>query len=137
MDISESLRRILEEKQKPLSDRFYRLLFDRHPDMQPYFRDVDLRFQGAMLTMALQLVVQQYAEPKAAVGEYLLLLGHKHHVRGIPREAYPRFIETLIATLGEFHGSDWDTNLAEQWQTAIQQAVAIMTEGHVPGTRVY
>jgi hemoglobin-like flavoprotein len=137
MDIQESLRQILEEAEDPLADRFYRVFFEQHPEMQRYFENVNLRFQGVMLTMALQLVAQNYESPQPAVEDYLRLLGHKHCVRGIPVEAYPLFQETLLDALAEFHGDDWDAQVEKQWREALDGAVQIMVTGHSPGGMSY
>jgi hemoglobin-like flavoprotein len=130
MDIQESLQRILEETQSPLAGRFYERFFERHADMQRFFEGVDLRFQGVMLTMALQLVVQHYEQPKPAVEEYLKLLGHKHAARGIPTDAYPKFERSLLSALADFHDGKWDAALEEQWHQALSAAIEIMSEGH-------
>jgi hypothetical protein len=36
----------------------------------------------------------------------------------------------MLDTLAEFHGSDWDEKLANQWRTAIDLATAKMFEGY-------
>ena len=137
MDIHESLRQVLEESKEPLAGRFYLVFFERHPEMLCYFDGVDLRFQGVMLTMALQLAVQHFEAPKPAIEEYLRLLGHKHCVRGVPSDAYPMFQQSLMSALAEFHEGDWDPQLEQQWQEALRAAIEIMIEGHSPGAMSY
>ncbi|MFV1965888.1 MAG: globin domain-containing protein [Pirellulaceae bacterium] len=137
MDIHDSLQQILEESKEPLAGRFYRVFFERHPEMQRYFEGVNLQFQGVMLTMALQLVAQHYENPKPAIEDYLKLLGHKHCSRGIPSDAYPTFQETLLSALAEFHEGSWDSQLEEQWRSALRGAIQTMIKGHSPGAMSY
>jgi len=38
------------------------------------------------------------------------------------------FRDSLLVTIGEFHGSDWDKGLEDQWREAIDEAIAVMLE---------
>jgi hemoglobin-like flavoprotein len=137
MDIQESLQQILADSQAPLAGRFYERFFEQHAEMRQFFEGVNLRFQGVMLTMALQLVVQHDREPKPAISEYLKLLGHKHAARSIPTDAYPKFRQSLLSALADFHDGRWDDALQQQWQRALDAAIEIMLEGHARGPLRY
>ena len=128
LDIRESIDRIFSQKTR-LTDRFYEVFLDRYPEVKPYFEGADLEAQSVMLTMALG-AVREHPEIKNAFREYLRVLGTKHKRKGIPKELYPKFLEALLATLEEFHGDDWDENLARQWTDAVQDASELMFEGY-------
>ena len=57
-------------------------------------------------------------------------LGTKHQDRGIPFQEYPKFGQALVAALEQFHGPDWNPQLAGQWQEAIDRASNLLFEGY-------
>lgn len=61
---------------------------------------------------------------------YLRLLGNRHCCLGIPAANYPKFADSLLTTLEEFHGPQWDGDLADQWRAACSTAIKLMVEGH-------
>jgi hemoglobin-like flavoprotein len=129
MDIKESLRRILERNQS-VADLFYMVFLDQYPEVRQYFVHVDMRSQGVLLTVALQLVVQYYVHSFPAIEAYLKILGHEHDCRGVGPELYPKFCKVLLASLAQFHGHDWDEKLAEQWKQALERANEKMLAGY-------
>lgn len=129
MTIQDSLRRVLE-KRDDLAALFYEVFFDRHPEAKPYFKDVNLKHQTVLLTMALMVVERHYKNGYLATELYLKYLGHKHHAREVPPELYPRWIESLLAALEKFHGPDWDAEAAGQWRAALDRATEVMMAGY-------
>jgi hemoglobin-like flavoprotein len=129
MTIQESLRRVLERRDD-LAALFYEVFFARHPEARPYFRDVNLKYQTVLLTMALMVVERHYTSGYLATELYLKYLGHKHHLRDVPVEMYPKWIESLLAALGKFHGADWDAEAAGEWRAALDRAAAVMLAGY-------
>jgi hemoglobin-like flavoprotein len=127
MDIQESLRQILERKQ-PVIDSFYRIFLDQYPEVRPFFARVDMKRQAVLLTMAIQLIVQYYKYSFPVMQAYLKVLGQKHHDWGIGPEHYPKFCEAMLETLSQFHGKEWDGQLAQQWREALELATATMLE---------
>src|SRR5262249_17261330 len=117
MDIQESLHRILQDRNN-VADQFYRLFFERYPEVRRHFEGVNLAHQAELLRMALMVMEAHYAHAYPATQNYLQCLGSKHHGRGVPRELYPKFRDALLATLEQFHGRDWDEGLAGQWREA-------------------
>jgi hemoglobin-like flavoprotein len=102
---------------------------DRHPQVRTYFADVNLRAQAVMLTMALKLVEQHYVHHYPAMRNYLKILGRRHRERlKIPAENFAPFGDCLLVTIQEFHGSEWDPGLEDQWRAAIDEAIAVMLE---------
>lgn len=129
MEIHESLDRILNSDET-VADLFYGELFERRPELRPFFQAVNLRHQAVLLTMALAVIAQHYGQPFPVTTRYLRVLGHRHHARGIPADRYPGFGQVLLENLARFHGPDWTPELARQWSEAIDQATQTMLEGY-------
>jgi hemoglobin-like flavoprotein len=128
--ITESLDKILSNREL-LTQRFYtENLFKTHPEFASYFDGANMKVQSLMLMMALQGVVCVISGSYPAVEQYLRYLGTKHHRRGIPQELYPKFCDVLLATVEEFHGEAWNEELACQWRAALEGATAMMREGY-------
>jgi len=128
MDIQESLRRILARTES-VADLFYMVFLDQYPAVRQYFVQVDMRSQAVLLTVALQLVVQYYLHSFPAIEAYLKILGREHACRGVGPELYPKFCQVLLDSLAQFHGQDWDDELAQQWQQALERASEKMLAG--------
>jgi hemoglobin-like flavoprotein len=124
-----SLHRILGN-QTSLAELFYCGFLDQYPEVRQHFQGVDLKYQAALLTMALLVIERHHTASYPATETYLRYLGTKHHTRGVPAELFPHFRDALLATLEQFHGSDWDVGLAGQWQKAIAGATKTMLEGY-------
>jgi hemoglobin-like flavoprotein len=129
MTIEESLRRVLEDRDG-VAAVFYERFFDRHPEATPFFKDVNLKHQAVLLTMSLMVVERHYKSGYLATALYLKYLGHKHHMRAVPPELYPKWIESLLAALEKFHGQDWDAEAASEWRAALDSAAGVMLVGY-------
>jgi hemoglobin-like flavoprotein len=129
MDLCESLDRVLKQ-QALVTEQFYSLFLDRYPEVRRHFAGVHMRRQALMLTVAL-MAVERHATASFPVAEmYLHYLGTKHHNWAIPPEAFPKFRDALLETLGRFHGKEWDADLAAQWARAIDRATETMLQGY-------
>ena len=133
MMIEDSLREILERSGERFADAFYRKLFEDFPDLRDFFEGVDLRQQAAMLTMALQVAVQHHCRPTRSTKDYLQVLGQRHHQRGVTKDNYPGFQDTLLVSLAEFHGKDWTQTLADEWRAAFDDALTVMHQAYPVG----
>jgi hemoglobin-like flavoprotein len=129
MNIQESVERILQHKES-LADLFYEVFLREYPEVRRHFDGVIFSHQSVLLTMALMVIERHQRGPYPATESYLKYLGTKHHDRGIPAEAYPLFAAALLATLEQFHGADWDAEVAGQWRAAINRAITTMLEGY-------
>ena len=128
MDLYESVDCILAEG-TALTDRFYEILFQRHPEARALFDKTHMSAQSVMLSAAL-MVSKHSPEYPLATRQYLNLLGTRHARKGVPRELFPAFQEVLLVALEEFHGPDWNDGLSGQWRDAIESAVQLMFEGY-------
>jgi hemoglobin-like flavoprotein len=129
MTIHDSLRQVLENRDT-LATLFYEVFFERYPEAKPYFKDVNLKHQAVLLTMALMVVERHATHGYGSTTLYLKYLGHKHHLRGVPPELYPKWAEALLASLEQFHGKQWDQEAAGQWRAALDRAAEVMLAGY-------
>ena len=130
MNIRDSLQLILASTSPRFSERFYENLLSHHPELEARFAGVDLKRQGVLLAMALQVIVEHQLRPHLAMKNYLKLLGNRHHLLGIPPSDYKKFEISLLTTLGDFHDKQWSPQIANEWRTAFEQATELMCEGH-------
>lgn len=110
MQIGESIQQILG-REEIVTDLFYDIFLDRHPEVRDYFIGVNLDHQAAVLRMSLLLVENFFRQPTHGLTQYLKILGHRHAERRIPAELYPSFRNCLLETLRRFHGRDWNDGL--------------------------
>lgn len=136
MDIQKSLERILQ-RDAIVTDLFYEIFLDRHPDVQKYFVGVDLKHQAVILKMALMTIASYHQHHYPAAEQYLKLLGHKHHLREIPADLFPDFCDCLLETLKRFHGTEWSPELRREWKAALDEATAVMRQGYDEQQFVY
>jgi hemoglobin-like flavoprotein len=129
MNIHKSLHEILQAKDR-LAEMFYEHFLEEHPEVRPLFANVDFKRQRILLTTALMVVERCYAHPTPAVEQYLQYLGTKHNEFHVPREAYAKWAEVMIATMREFHGDEWSEELEREWRAAIDQACELMFQGY-------
>lgn len=129
MQINQSLQRILQAKDR-LAEMFYDDFLEKFPEVRPYFAHADFHRQRILLTTALMVVERYYANPTPAVEQYLQYLGTKHNQMCIPRDSYPKWVETMLETMKRFHEDDWNPVLEQQWREAIDRARQLMMQGY-------
>lgn len=130
MDIHQSIDEILESHEV-LGEVFYRIFWQRCPEVQKYFAGVDMQRQAGVLSVALLLVEQFDTYGYPAVARYLRDLGRRHQQRRIPPALYLAFRDALLAALAEHHGADWSEQLERQWRQAIDRAASVMQTGYM------
>jgi hemoglobin-like flavoprotein len=132
VDISESIQHIVN-RDEIVTDLFYDIFLDRHPEVRHFFVNVNLNQQAVVLRMTLLLIEQYYRQENSALRHYLQLVGARHKERGIPSALFPNFRDCLLETLERFHGRDWNAGLKSQWSTAIDGACDAMRSGYAQG----
>ena len=65
IDIETSLDRVLDCGSERFAGQFYQLLFEGFPELKEFFLGVNMQHQAAMLTMALQVIVQHYRKSES------------------------------------------------------------------------
>lgn len=129
MTIDQSIHQLLAQEQTVIRF-FYNSFLDDYPEVRDYFGAIDLNQQTTTLRMALVLVDKNFTHRYRATQEYLQLLGHRHHLRGISTQLVPKFCDCLLKTLEKCHGNSWDSQVAQQWRTALQSASQAMLDGY-------
>jgi hemoglobin-like flavoprotein len=129
MAIEESVQRLLAEKETVVR-LFYERFLAEDPRVRQYFVDTDLEQQAIVVTTALVMVESYFSHAYPAARLYLKVLGHRHHLRQIPADLYPKFCECLLKTLAEFHQDDWNVELSTEWRDALEIASRAMLEGY-------
>lgn len=136
MNIRNSLELILGSVHPRFSDHFYENFFRQYPEVQTFFTGVDLRRQGILLVMAVQVIIDHYLRPHLAMQNYLRILGNRHHQLGIAPADYQKFENALLTTLEGFLGERWDEALADEWRKAYEKALPFMIAGHADDFQV-
>ncbi len=129
MTVEQSVHELLAQKETVIR-LFYDTFLTQHPDVCKYFDTIDLDQQAITLTMALVMVENHFSHAYPATRHYLMVLGHRHHVSGIPADLFPKFCDCLLKTLETFYGSAWEAELAAQWGGALEKASRTMLEGY-------
>lgn len=129
MNIKESMKCIFQSEEN-FGETFYKTFFERCPEAADHFKGSDMKRQALILTMTMSLIEQYYSDGFAAVGTYLQYIGMRHKDRKIPPDLYPKMLESLLETLAEFHGDDWNEELAHQWGYAIELTSKQMLKGY-------
>lgn len=129
MDLRESVHQIHQCKDV-FGKRFYEYFLGKYPDAGKYFSNVNMARQAIVFTMQLTVIEAHHTNGTPTAEQYLRVLGTIHQERGIPLDLYHGFRECLVDQLKEFHGEQWDDDLARQWVQAIDGAVEKMAEGY-------
>ncbi|MDA7979361.1 MAG: globin domain-containing protein [Pirellulales bacterium] len=138
MDIKASLGYVLNESGgAPFAQGFYQLLFRDYPELRRHFEQTDLAVQQIILTNSLIVVVAFMEYRSKTISKYLELIGHRHALRGIPHEDYPKFHASMLGHLKDYLGDQWTDRLHAAWDEALSEALAVIQQGHEPGAGRY
>ena len=107
MDINESFRRILEQKQA-VTHRFFAVALGGGHETR-------FVFWG---TEEVRVSVEFSSAPGTLKS---------------PLALYAQFTDDLLRTLQEFHGADWNGELMEQWRIAIERVGHTIFAAHEKG----
>jgi hemoglobin-like flavoprotein len=118
---------LVAERAPNLTQRFYEILFARHPSVRPLF-PAHLGRQEEMLTRALVAVIE-HLEDGAWIKDNLRALGAKHVAYGVTEEMYDWVGGALIATLAEVAAEAWTPSVEQAWVGAYGAIAGTMIEG--------
>ncbi|MGP3707178.1 globin domain-containing protein [Gordonia paraffinivorans] len=111
-----------------LTVRFYDILFERYPAVQPMFQR-DTRVQAEMLRTAVVSVLD-HLEDAEWLTTNLHALGKRHAELGVTRPMYSAVTECMIAAMSEIGGDRWTDAMTEAWQEALGAVAGIMLDGY-------
>jgi len=106
--------------------RFYKRLFERHPDYQAKFPP-SMDAQSERMVEMLSGVVR-FADHADVVRPYLEDVGHAHRHVGIGHDDVQNFVTVFIETLSEICGDGWDERHAEAWRLAFDDLIVPLFE---------
>ena len=111
-----------------VAERFYDLLFARHPEVRPLFDGVQIEDQRRKLVRALALVVRHLEEPHF-LKAYLQGLGAIHVAYGVAAPHYRAVGQCLLDALAETAGPSWTEEERAAWQGALASISETMLAG--------
>ena len=118
---------LIIDRRPDLTVRFYEILFERYPRLQPMFRR-DRGAQAKMLAGAIAAVLDHLEDApwlEATLGQ----LGAKHLEYGVTNEMYDQVGDALLATLAEVAAEAWTVEVAMQWTLAYGAIASMMQAG--------
>jgi hemoglobin-like flavoprotein len=92
--------------------RFYELLFEAHPELEPMFKSHSPGAQRKMFAQKLVAIVDHIDQPEW-LGRELKAMARSHAGYGVTHPMYAWVGDALIATLRDACGTTWSTE-AEQ-----------------------
>lgn len=118
---------LVDGREHVLTPRFYEILFERYPQVQPMFSD-DIRPQAKMLREAI-VAVLDHLEDEAWLGDTLGALGRKHEAMGVTAPMYDAVAECMIAAMQELGGEAWTPEMTAEWAEALGAVAKLMQAG--------
>ena len=119
---------LIVSRQPQITPRFYEILFSRYPQVKPLFGRSSGPAQAEMLQSAL-VAVMDHLEDASWLQQTLHAMGAKHVDYGVTTEMYDWVGDSLLATLAEHAGSDWNDELKAAWLEAYQAIAGLMQQG--------
>ena len=99
--------------------QIYARLFDRHPQMKPYFwRDVNNAVKGEMLSRTFAAILDFIGERRYAdhmIGNELIT----HEGYDVPREVFASFFGIIRDSFRESLGPDWTPDFERAWSALL------------------
>ncbi len=128
VDLLRTSFEMVVERSPDLTRRFYEILFERHPKSRHLFTESRREHQEKMLTQAL-VAVMDHLEDAPWLVTTLHGLGARHVHYGVTDDMYAWVGGSLLATLAEVAGDDWNQELENAWSDAYWAIADLMREG--------
>lgn len=110
---------------------FYTDLFETAPEVKPYFKNTDMKEQGAKLMATLGVVVNGLRDlDKIVPVAQKLAIGHVDY--GVKAEDYDKVGASLLRTLEKGLGEAWTPEVAEAWTLAYTTLAGVMKNAAYP-----
>jgi hemoglobin-like flavoprotein len=113
------------EREPNLTERFYDVLFERYPQVQPLFGRNSRAAQQQMLAQALMAVID-HLEDAPWLEQTLGALGRRHVDYGVTQEMYGWVGDALLTVLERASGDTWTTAHRDNWTLAYSAIVSLM-----------
>jgi hemoglobin-like flavoprotein len=127
--ISESFE-LAAERHGDITREVYAQLYARYPEMEALFiRDTTWAARGEMLSRTIELIFDLLDKDSYA-SNFVRAEIVTHDGYGVPPDVFPRFFETLAATLKELLGPDWTATMDDSWRELVTQLANTAAEGN-------
>ncbi|MFZ8933871.1 MAG: globin domain-containing protein [Bacteriovoracaceae bacterium] len=125
--IKESFEGVIEVSEEAMS-YFYNQLFEKYPQVQPLFADIDMKEQQDNLFSALMYIVDNIEKPNVVL-PFIEKMGARHANYGVEESHFPIIGFILLDTYSHFFGEKWTDDLREHWLKAYALIASHMIKG--------
>lgn len=123
--ITENWKQI-SPKGMQLVERFYYLLFEKHPNLQVLFVNSPYR-QSVKFKDMMDVLIHGLEDPTQLM-HILKESGERHVSYGVNDEYYLPVGAILIQAIREASGSSWNDELSDAWNRLLTNVVKTMTD---------
>lgn len=117
----------LAHRGQELVDRFYALLFARHPHLRKLFPASLLEHKDRFLDMLFR-IVKGLRRPES-LRQPLIDLGRRHAEYDLHAHHYAVFRDTMIEVMAHMSGHSWSDALTRDWTFAFDFVSLLMMDG--------
>lgn len=118
--------RSLAANARAVGIEFYRLLFQRHPEVMAYFKRIDVDSLAEYLMHSIAFLTRSLAVGWDAIGELRELARLHAHV-GIPADACPKFIGPMLVVIKEYV-PDFSGEEEEAWKILLTRIINVLKQ---------
>ncbi len=112
-----------------ITRRFYPLMFDRYPEVEPLFNQAHQADGGQPRVLAAAVLAYvQLRKDRAKAKATLATVVSKHVSLGIQPDQYPIVGECLMAAIGEVLGEAVTPEIADAWGALYQELAGLLIE---------
>jgi len=111
------------------AERFYRLLFSRHPGVKPLFARTSMKRQQQHLLSSLAMVIENLRAPDV-VAPAVHDLGERHVGYGVFASHYQAVTSTMLDAIRQTLGDRWTEDVENAWHDGLEAVSAIMLSAH-------
>lgn len=120
---------ILAPKAEELTRLFYKRMFEKNPEVKPYFNQAHQFSGGQQRALAGAIVAYAtHIDQLDQLGSHVDLIAHKHVSLGIKPEHYPIVGENLLAAIKELLGEQANDQVIDAWAKAYGLLAQIMID---------
>ncbi len=122
---------VLAGSRTEMAADFYRRLFERHPQLQPYFEDSDSIVLERMFVTALRSMMMASSSPPE-FAQQVDQITERHQPRHINPEYFELFTEVLLETLADYAGDAWTPEVEAAWSAVATQTAGALSASSPP-----
>lgn len=126
IEIVKSTAPVLKEHGEAITKVFYKLLFEKHPELKDVFNMTNQQ-KGTQQKVLANAIFQYatYIDKLEMLGDMVETIAQKHASLSIPKEAYPIVGENLLIAIQEVLGAAITSEIIEAWAEAYNDLAAV------------